>query len=106
MNKNDKHIKKINQRELNEKICDVTALSYDKVSAVLNSLEKNVFDRLSSASQDADVQIKLFDGLFLESKYKPTKEKRNNLTGETITVPEKLNVSGRIIRLLKKKINQ
>lgn len=106
MNKNDKHIEKINQTKLIEKICDVTAIPYDQVSVVLNCLEKNVFDMLSSASKDAVVQVRLFDGLIIESKYSESKTKRNNITGETITVPERLNVSGKITRLLKKKINQ
>ena len=34
MNKNDKHIEKINQTKLIEKICDVTAIPYDQVSVV------------------------------------------------------------------------
>lgn len=72
----------------------------------LSNLEKNVFDILSSASQDRDVQVKLFDGLIIESKHSEPKTKRNNITGETITVPERLNVSGRITRLFKKNINQ
>lgn len=45
-------------------------------------------------------------GLVLESEYSESKKKRNNLTGETIIVHKKLNVSGRITRLLEKKINQ
>lgn len=97
MNKNDKHI---------EKICDVTAIPYDQVSAILNCLEKNVFDILSRASKDKDVQVKLLDGLILESKHSKPKTKRNNITGETITVHERLNVSGRITRLFDKKVNQ
>ena len=105
MKKNNKHVEKINKRKLAEMICDVTAIPYDVVSLVLDSLEKNVSDMLSSASQDADVQVKLFDGLSIESKYSESKTKRNNLTGETITVPERLNVSGRITRLLEKKVN-
>lgn len=55
MNKNDKHIEKINQTKLIEKIGDVTAIPINQISAVLSSLEKNVFDMLSSASQDRDV---------------------------------------------------
>lgn len=105
MKKTNKHTEKINKRKLAEMICDTTAIPHNQVTAVLNSLEKNVFDILSSASQDADVQVKLFDGLSIESKYSESKTKRNNLTGETITVPERLNVSGRIIRLLEKKVN-
>ena len=106
MKNRTKHIEKINQTKLIEKICNVTAIPHNQVSAVLNCLEKNVSDMLSSASKDADVQVKLFDGLILESKYKPTKEKKDNFTGKTIIVPERLNVSGRITRLFEKKINQ
>lgn len=106
MKNRNKNIEKINRTKLIEKICDVTALPHNQVSAVLKCLEKNVSDRLSSATKDADVQVKLFDGLIIESKHSKPKTKRNNITGETITVPERLNVSGRITRLLKKKINQ
>lgn len=105
MKNKNKYIEKINQTELIERICDVTAIPHNQVSAVLSSLEKDVFDILSSASQDTDVQVKLFDGLIVKSRYEKAKEKLNNLTGETITVPERLTVSGRITRLLDKKIN-
>ena len=106
MKKTNKHTEKINQTKLIEKICDTTAIPNNRVSAVLSSLEKNVSDILSSASQDRDVQVKLFDGLIIESKHSEPKTKRNNITGETIIVPERLNVSGRITRLFEKKINQ
>lgn len=106
MKNRTKHFEKINQSKLIEQICDVTAIPYEQVSAVLNCLEKSVFNMLSSASQDRDVQVKLFDGLIIESKYEEAKEKRNNLTGEIMTVHERLNVSGRITRLLEKKVNQ
>ena len=89
-----------------EKICDVTALPHNQVSVVLNCLEKNVSDILFSASQGTDVQVKLFDGLIMESKHSESKTKKDNFTGETITVPERLNVSGRITRLFEKKFNQ
>lgn len=106
MKNRNNNIEKINQTKLIEKICDTTAIPYNQVSAVLSSLEKNVSDRLSSASQDKDIQVKLFDGLIIESKYSEPKTKLNNLTGKTIAIPERLNVSGRITRLLEKKINQ
>lgn len=106
MKNRNKHIEKINKRKVAEMICDATAIPHNQVSAVLSSLEKSVFDKLSSASQDTDVQVKLFDGLIIESKYSESKTKRNNLTCETITVPERLNVTGRITRLFEKKINQ
>lgn len=106
MKKNNKHIENINKRKLFEKICDATAIPHNQVSAVLNSLEKNVSDMLSSASKDVDVQVRLFDGLIMESKHSESKTKKDNFTGETITIPERLNVSGRITRLFEKKINQ
>lgn len=106
MKKTNKHTEKINQTKLIEKICDTTAIPNNQVSAVLSSLEKNVFDFLSGASLDRDVQVKLFDGLIIESKHSEPKTKRNNITGETITVPERLNVSGKTTRIFEKKINQ
>lgn len=46
-NKNNKNIEKINQRNLIEKICDTAAIPHDQISAVLNSLEKNVSGRIT-----------------------------------------------------------
>lgn len=105
MKKNSKHIEKISQTKIIEKICDVTAIPHNQVSAVLNCLEKNVCDMLSSASKASDVQIKLFNGLILESRCESAKEKRNNFTGKMIIVPVRLNVASRITRLFEKKIN-
>lgn len=84
MKNSNKNIEKINQTKLIEQICDTTAIPNNQVSAVLSSLEKNVFDFLSGASLDRDVQVKLFDGLLIESKHSEPKTKRNNITGETI----------------------
>ncbi len=61
---------------------------------------------MTPASKDANIQIKLFDKLTLESKYSEPKTKRNNITGEATKVSERLNVSGRITRLLEKKTNK
>lgn len=106
MKNTNKYIEKINQTKLIEMICDTTAISHEEILAVLDSLKKNIYDILSSASQDRDVQIKLFNGLIIQSRYSEPKIKKNNLTGQTVIVPSRLNIFSRTTRLFEDKINR
>lgn len=68
------------------------------VRAIYNSLEENIFDILSSADDDKDTSIRLFEGITIGSTYIPEKTKVNNLTGETIIASSKIKPKANITR--------
>ena len=75
------------------------------VKEIYNSLEKLIFDILSSVNEDRDVDIRLFEGISLDGIYVPAKEKKNNLTGKTSLVESKIKPKFNITRSYIEKLN-
>lgn len=105
MNK-DRNVEKIKPENLIEQIANKTYISPEAVAVILGAVEDVVIDKISSASKDTDISVKLFDGFFIEGKYQEAKETENNLTSESIEVPEKIKIRGRFTRVFKEKINK
>lgn len=68
------------------------------VRLVINALEEDIFDILSSADKDKDVSIRLFEGISFESTYLPYRDKTSNLTGEKIVASERVKAKANITR--------
>lgn len=68
------------------------------VRLVIDTLEEDIFEILSSADKDKDVTIRLFEGISLESTYLPYRDLKNNLTGEEIVASEKVKAKANITR--------
>lgn len=105
MNK-DRNVEKVRPENLVEQIANKTYISPEAVSAILGAVEDVVIDKISSVSENKDISVKLFDGFFIEGKYQEAKETENNLTGESIEIPEKINIRGRFTRAFKEKISK
>lgn len=105
MNK-DRNVEKIKPENLVEQIANKTYISPEAVAVILGAVEDVVIDKISSANEEKDVSVKLFDGFFIEGKYQDAKEKENNLTGETIEVSERISIRGRFTRAFKGKISK
>ena len=68
------------------------------VKDVYESIEDSVSDALSSANEDSDVSVRLFEGIVLNGVYVPSHEKVNNLTGKTIITKSKIVPKAHITR--------
>lgn len=68
------------------------------VKRVYDELENEIMTLLATADKDADVSLRLFEGISIDSKFLPSKEKTNNLTGETIDTLEKIKAKANITR--------
>lgn len=77
----------------------------DTVKIVYNSLEKNVADALSTADENQNVSVRLFEGIVLDGVYVPAHEKLNNLTGEMIIAKSKISPKAHITRTYCDKIS-
>lgn len=75
------------------------------VKDVYESLEDSVSDALSSANEDSDVSVRLFEGIVLNGVYVPSHEKINNLTGEMIVTKSKIVPKAHITRTYCDKIS-
>lgn len=68
------------------------------VKKIYDELENEIMTLLATADKDTDVSLRLFEGISIDSKFLPSKEKTNNLTGETIDTLEKIKAKANITR--------
>lgn len=83
--------------QTNKPICDV--------KDIYNTLEKTIFDIISSVDVNGDISIRLFEGISLDGKYVPEKTKQNNLTGKVNLVESKIKPKFNITRSYCEKLN-
>lgn len=96
---------KITKENLIKDIAKQTNNSMDNVKNIYNTLEKTIFDILSSVDINGDISIKLFEGITLDGIYIPEKTKQNNLTGKVSLVKGKIKPKFNITRSYCEKLN-
>lgn len=75
------------------------------VKRIYDYIEAKIFKLLSSADEDTDVVVRLFDGISIRGEVQPEKTKVSNLTGEEIVVKSKLKPKAHITRRYCEKLN-
>ena len=96
---------KITKETLIRDIAKQTNKSINDVRDIYNTLEKTIFDILSSVDVNGDISIKLFEGISLDGVYIPEKTKQNNLTGKMSLVESKIKPKFNITRSYCAKLN-
>ena len=96
---------KITKENLIKDIAKQSNKSVNDVKEIYNTLERNIFDILSSVNTNGDITIKLFEGISLDGIYIPEKTKQNNLTGKTNLVESKIKPKFNITRSYCEKLN-
>ena len=81
-------------------------LHMEEVRNVINLLEEEIFEILSTADENKDVSIRLFEGMTMDSTFVPGKTKVNNLTGKEIYVPGKIKPKVNITRYYTSSLNK
>lgn len=81
-----------------KKIAEESKNSVRVVRAMYNSLEADVFEALSSANEDTDVNVRLFEGISIGATFVPETTRVNNLTGNTIVTSPKIKPKANITR--------
>lgn len=96
---------KITKENLIKDIANQTNKSISDVKDIYNTLERTIFDILSSVETNGDISIRLFEGISLDGVYIPEKTKQNNLTGEVSLVKGKIKPKFNITRSYCEKLN-
>ena len=96
---------KITKETLIKDIAKQTNKNVSDVKDIYNTLEKIIFDTLSSVDVNGDVSIRLFEGINLDGVYIPEKTKQNNLTGKVSFVESKIKPKFSITRSYCEKLN-
>ena len=78
----------------------------EEVRMVYESLDQHIVDALSSATECADVVVRLFDGVSISSTFEPEMERHNNLTGETILSSCKIRPKAKLTRNYRERLTK
>lgn len=96
---------KITKETLIKDVAKQANKSINDVRDIYNTLEKTIFDILSSVDVNGGISIKLFEGISLDGVYIPEKTKQNNLTGKMSLVESKIKPKFNITRSYCEKLN-
>lgn len=96
---------KITKDNLIRDIAKQTNTNINDVKYIYNTLEKTIFEILSSVDINGDISIRLFEGISLDGIYISEKTKQNNLTGEVNLVESKIKPKFNITRSYCEKLN-
>ncbi len=96
---------KITKESLIREIAKQSNKNINDVKDIYNTLEKIIFDTLSSVKTDGDITIRLFEGISLDGTYVSEKTKQNNLTGKISFVESKIKPKFNITRSYCEKLN-
>jgi len=105
MGKEKKATKITNKEQLIRAIADTTNTRVEVVKGIYNSLENKIKILLSETTLTQDVTIRLFEGISIDSKYIPEKEKINNLNHQKIITTSKIKPKANITRSYIEKLN-
>lgn len=100
-----KEIIKVTKENIIKDIAKQTDKSISDVKDIYNTLEKVIFDAVSSVNENQDISIRLFKGISLDGTYMPEKTKKNNLTGKESFVESKIKPKFNITRSYCEKLN-
>ena len=96
---------KVTKESLIREIAKQSNKNINDVKDIYNTLEKIIFDTLSSVKTDGDITIRLFEGISLDGTYVSEKTKQNNLTGKISFVESKIKPKFNITRSYCEKLN-
>lgn len=102
--KTDKNKTTYTKDMLVRNIAELCNKDLSTVRSIYNSLEDSIVKILSSANNDTDISIRLFEGITIDSTYIPEKTKVNNLTGKVITTTSKIKPKANITRTYRNKL--
>lgn len=88
------------------KIYETSGKDIGTIRIIYNTLEEIVANLLSSAKDDTDISIRLFEGITFDSTYVPEKIKLNNLTGKVITASSKIKPKVNVTRTYRNKLTE
>jgi len=107
-NQNDKVMttKVITKREVIKSLAEEFDMTIKSVGLIYNSLENRLKLALADADENTNVEFRLFDGVKIEGKMLPSKEKLNNLTGEKHFVDKRITAKASLSRRYLEKLNR
>lgn len=96
----------ITKEQLIRFIAEEYDLNLKTTRQIYSSLENKIKYLLSGANPTKEITVKLFEGITLNSRYIPAKEKIDNLTGNKMMINSRLGVKANVSRRFIEKLNK
>lgn len=100
---NDIHI---SQEMLISKISKLSNVDYKTVKLVFDTCESILINDIRKVTENLSLSFKIFSGISIDAKWKPSKNQLNNLTHEKIVSESKIMIKANITKCYKRKINE
>lgn len=101
----DKNTKVYTKAQMIQMIARRVRIRRSLVQKIYEGFEDEIRELLASANDDADVSLRLFEGISIDGHYLAPKDKVNNLTGEKIKTMEKIRAKAKITRHYNEKLS-
>ena len=101
----DKVTKVVTREEVIRFLADDLEMTIQDARKKFRAWEKQIKKTLAEANEEKDVSIHIFDGIRIESKYLPLREKVDNLTGKRRVYQEKIKPTASVTRRYMENLN-
>ena len=96
----------LTKRDMIRQIAELSGHKINETELIWDTFEDVIVKYLKYAKEHKkDVEIKIFNGVTINGRFKPEEEKINNIDGEKHIVEDRLTVSSQVSRRFKDKIN-
>lgn len=96
----------ITKEKLISDIAKKEEIPLSTLQSIYKTLENYIFENLSSTTPTKNVEIKLFNGISIESTYHKSKEMIHPETGEIFETQDKIWAKPKITRYYNRKLNE
>jgi len=96
----------INQKTLVKDVAKKLDIFQNSIQTVVDCLEETIREYLLQADANENIEIKLFEGIKLKSKFVPAHKDIHPETKEEIMVDDKVWITSKVTRNLNRKLNE
>lgn len=101
----NKVTKVVTREEVIKFLAEDLDMTIQEVRKKYRAWEKRITKTLAEANDEKDISIHIFDGIRIESKHLPLREKIDNLTGKRRLYKEKIKPTASVSRRYMEKLN-
>ena len=95
----------ITKNKIIKEVAKKEGLSVATMRSIYQTLENYIFDSLSNADQNKNINLQLFNGISIESSYIKEKEVKHPKTGKIFLTGSKIWAKPKITRHYNRKLN-
>lgn len=98
LNEKEKSVEKYTKEKLIRQVAQICERDLKTIHKIYDALEEVVASNLATANEEKDVQVRLFEGISINSTFLPERSYTNYFVGEEMKAKEKIKVKANITR--------